>query len=62
MLWEYSCFTVLGLFLLCSKANQPHVYTYPLFLGFPSHLGYYRALSRVRCAIEPVLTSYLFYT
>lgn len=25
-------------------------YTYPLFVGFPSHLGHHRALSRVPCA------------
>ena len=29
---------------------------------FPSHLGHYKALSRVPWAIHSVLTSYLFYT
>ena len=38
-----------------------HMYT-PLFLGFPSHLGRHRTLSRVPCALQLVLTSYLFYT
>ena len=59
----YSCFTVLCQFLLYSKVNQLYVYTYPLFFGFPSHLGHHRALlSGVPCAIQQVLISYLFYT
>ena len=33
--------------LLNSKGNQLYVYTYPLFFGFPSHLGHHRAASRV---------------
>ena len=33
----------------------------PPFLGFPSHLGHYRALSRVPCAVQKVFISYLFY-
>ena len=33
----------------------------PLF-WIPSHLGHHRALSRVPCAIQQVLISYLFYT
>ena len=48
----YSCFTMLYYFLLCSKVSQPHVYICSLFLGFPSNLGHYRALSRVPCAIQ----------
>ena len=36
---------------------SPH----PLF-GFPSHFGQHRAPSGVPCAIQQVLTSYLFYT
>ena len=40
--------------------NQPHVYIHSLFLGFLSHLGYYRALSRVACAIQSVLHSFIF--
>ena len=27
------------------------IHVYPLFFGFPSHLGHYRSLSRVPCAI-----------
>ena len=38
-------------FLLYSKVNQLYVYIYPLFFGFPSHLGHHRSLSRVPCAI-----------
>ena len=34
-------------------------FTYPLFFGFHSHLGHHRALSRVPCAIQKVLISYL---
>ena len=30
-------------FPLYSKVNQPHISTYALFLGFPSHLGRQRA-------------------
>ena len=30
--------------------------------GFPCHFGYHRALSRVCCATEETLASYLFYT
>ena len=35
---------------------------YPHSFGFPSHLGYHRALSRVPSAIQLVLISYLFFT
>jgi len=38
--------------LLYSKVNQLCIYIYPLFFGFPSHLGHQRALSGV-----PVLYS-----
>lgn len=50
--------------LLYGKVNQLHVciYVYPLFLGFPSDLGHYRALSRGPCAVQSVLVSCLFYT
>ena len=47
-------------FLLCSKVNQLSIYTYPLFFGFPSHLGHPRAFSRVPCAIQDVFISYPF--
>ena len=49
-------------FLLCSKVNQPHIYMYLPFFGFPSHLGHHRAPRRVPCAVLYVLISYLFYT
>ena len=51
-LLEYSCFTLLCQLLLYSKVYQPYVYIYPLFSGFPSHLGHHRALSRVPCALQ----------
>ena len=47
-------------FLPYSKENQLYMYIYPNFFGFPSHLGHHRALSRISCAIQYVL-SYLFY-
>ena len=37
------------------------VYISPLFFGFPSLLGHHRVLSRVPCAIQKVLISYIFY-
>ena len=49
-------------FLLYSKVNQPHVYIHPFFLGFSSHLGHHRALSRIPCAIQSVVINYLFYS
>ena len=33
---------------------------YPLFVGFPSHLGHHRTLGRAPCAIPSVLISYVF--
>ena len=42
--------------------NQLCVYICPLFFEFPSHLGHHRVLSRIPCAIQSVLISYLFYT
>ena len=38
-----------------------NIHISPLF-GFPSHLIHHRTLSRVPCAIQQVLISYLFYT
>ena len=35
-----------------SKVNQLYIYTYPLFLRFFSHIGHYRVLNRVPCAIQ----------
>ena len=37
------------------------VYIYPLFWGFPYHLGHHRALSRVTCAIQLSLVIYFIY-
>ena len=41
-----------------------YIHIYPISFRFPSHLGHHRALSRVPCAIQLVLISYLliFYT
>ena len=47
-------------FLLYSKVNQLYVFIYPLFFGFPSHLGHHRALSRVPCTTQSVLTPVLY--
>ena len=59
-LLQYSCFTMLC-YLLLYKGNQLHVYIYPFFWGFPSHLGHHRTMSRVPCAIQQVLISYFLY-
>ena len=56
-----TCCGLYRVFPLCSKVNQLFVYTYPLCFGFPSYEGHHRALSRVPCAIQEVLISYLFY-
>ena len=44
-------------FFLHSKMNQLYIYKYPLFFGFPSHLGYHRAWSGAPCAIQQALIS-----
>ena len=49
-------------FLQYGKVNQLCVHIYPLFFGFLSHLGHCRVLSRVHCAIQQILTSYLIQT
>ena len=36
------------------------VYIYPFFFRFFSHIGYYRILSKIPCAIQQVLLGYLF--
>jgi len=38
------------LFQVYNKVNQ--LYIYPLFFRFFSHIGHYRVLSRVPCAIQ----------
>ena len=50
-LLEYSCFTMLCLLGSSVQQNEltTHIHIFPL-LGFPSHLGHHRALSRVPCA------------
>ena len=50
---------MLCVLLLHSKVNQQYFYIYPLFSGFPSHLGHHRALSRVPCAVQQVLILYI---
>ena len=44
-----------------SKVNQLYIYIYPLFFRFFVHTGHYRVVSRVPCAKQQVLISYLFY-
>ena len=51
-LLEYSWFTMLCYFQVHSKVNQLYIYIYPVFLRFYSHIGHYRALSRLPCAIQ----------
>ena len=60
ILLEYSWFTMLCQFQLYSKVNQLYVYIYPLFFRFFSHIGHYRVLSRVPCAILLYSRSLLF--
>ena len=50
-------------FLLYSKVNQLYIYIYPLSFRFFSHIGYYRVLSRVPCAISrSLLVTYFIYS
>ena len=35
-----------------NKMSRLYIYIHPLFLGFPSHLCYHKALNTVRCAIQ----------
>ena len=39
---------------------QLRMYTYPFPFGFFSHIGHYTVLSRLPCAIQQVLVTYLF--
>ena len=48
-------------FQVYSKVTQLYIYIYPFFFRYFSHIGYYRILSRVPCAIQQVLVDYLFY-
>ena len=43
-----------------SVVQQSESAMHPFFFGFPSHIGHHRALSRVPCALQKVLISYLF--
>lgn len=42
----YNCL-ILCQFLLYRKVNPLHIYIYPLFFEFPSHLGHHRPLHSV---------------
>ena len=44
-----------------SKVNQLYIYIDPLFFRFLSHIGEYTVPSRVSCAMQQVLISYLLY-
>ena len=57
-----SYFTLLCRFLQYTAVNQLYVYIHPLFFGSPLHLGRHRAMSRVSCALQYLLISYLLYT
>ena len=59
ILLEYSWFTMLCYFKVCSKEIQFYIYTY--FLRFFSHIGYHRTLSGGPCTIQTVLAGYLSY-
>ena len=48
-------------FQVHSKVNQLYICIYPLFFRFFPHIGHYRVLYRIPCAIQQVLISYLFY-
>ena len=48
-------------FLPYTKVDRLHVHIYPLLSEPPSHYGHQPTLSRAPCAIQEVLTSYLFY-
>ena len=58
----HSYFTLLCRFLQYTAVNQLYVYIHPLFFGSPLHLGRHRAMSRVSCALQYLLISYLLYT
>ena len=55
-----SCIT--GRFLTTEPRGRPtYTYIYFFFLRFFSHIGHYRVLSRVPCAVQQFLIIYLFY-
>ena len=48
--------------IFLTQGLNPHLLClllYPFFFGLPSHVGHHRALSRVPCAIQQVLSSNL---
>ena len=49
-------------FLLHSKVNQLYVYTYLLFLGFPSHLGIHRGQSSLCYTVDSDQLSVVYNT
>ena len=48
-------------FQVYSTEIQLYIHIYLFFFRFFSHIGYYRVVSRVLCAIQQVLVGYLFY-
>ena len=42
------------------KVNQLYIYIYTLFFRLFSHIGHYRVLSRLSCAIQEVVTYYIY--
>ena len=69
---SYFFFLFISVFICCyimllvstvQKMNQPYISIYfPSCFEFLSHSGHHSALSRVSCAIQQILISYLFYT
>ena len=47
--------------LSCIKVIQLCMYIFLLFFRFVSHIGHYRVLKRIPCALQQVLIRYLFY-
>ena len=48
-------------FLLQSEKSPLYTHMYSFFFKFYSHVGHFRVLNRVPCAVQQVLTSDLFY-
>ena len=49
---KYCWFTMLCYFQVYSQVIHLYIYIYPFFLRFFSHIGYYKLLSRLPCAIK----------
>ena len=56
---EHSGLTMLCQFQMCSRVIRLYIFTYLFFFKFFPHLDYYR--SRVPCAIQQVLVSYVLH-